>query len=699
MLKKIYLVLVFCLLSISSFAATRTIANGGGNWSTLGTWVEGAVPTSSDDVVATATSGSLTLDNSGTCKSIDFTNYVNTFDMGSKTLTVAGNFKLVSGMTFTPGTGTVYVTAASTITSAGKTFNVIKFGPYTYTLSENLTCASIDGYNITASSPAVINTSDIYITGNTVALAGLGFGGTGKIIFSGSGNQTWNGGAFVKNVTINKSGGTLTLQNKIYFGYSGSPTLYHQSGTVDEGTSTLQLQGTCTLDFTGGMELYNLEFYAYNKTVTLNSNITVNGTTSYVNSAATNTVNGNTMYMLGSITGYNSSTVMTGTTNLEVGGGNAQTWTGNGQVWKNNLTINKSGGTLLLSGTIGYNTGTLTRTAGTVDATTSNSALSIAAGCTLNTDGMSWNRISIAGSGSYTITLLSNFTSVGAVGYSGTAPTVTINGYVWNIQGDFSGSAIKFLGTTVFEFNGAANQSFSNGLTSTHTISNAIRINKTGGTLTLGTIQLLNTSIEHINGTVAPGTGTLILGGNNTLDCDGMTVNNVWMNYPTTGTTTLVSNLDCNYLYIAPGTLDQAGYQINVSGGWEKDASAIYTPNGGTVIFDGTASQTIVGNTTFYNLTLAASSNVSLTASQTFTVNNIFASDGRSGAITLNTTVGGTQAYLICNNISHVYKVTATDINSGLGAIVYDHQGAISNTVNWIVPMISKIKFGNIKIQ
>ncbi len=80
---KICLVAVFFVMGFFAFsshasAATRTISNTGGNWSATGTWVEGAVPTSADDVVATATSGNLIINTTAAVRSIDLTSYIGT---------------------------------------------------------------------------------------------------------------------------------------------------------------------------------------------------------------------------------------------------------------------------------------------------------------------------------------------------------------------------------------------------------------------------------------------------------------------------------------------------------------------------------------------------------------------------------------------------------------------------------------------
>lgn len=77
--------------------ATRTIAAGGGNWSSTGTWVEGAVPTAADEVVATAGSGQLTIDTAAVCRSINLTGYVNTLTISPTSSLTIGDATLPTG--------------------------------------------------------------------------------------------------------------------------------------------------------------------------------------------------------------------------------------------------------------------------------------------------------------------------------------------------------------------------------------------------------------------------------------------------------------------------------------------------------------------------------------------------------------------------------------------------------------------------
>jgi hypothetical protein len=139
-----------------------------------------------------------------------------------------------------------------------------------------------------------------------------------------------------------------------------------------------------------------------NGTTTLGDNWTVTGGVAATGGTAT--VNSNTLNIGGNLTATGA---ITGTTTLNING--TGTWTGTGVV-ATNLTINTSGTLTLASGvTIAYKTGTLTYTAGTIVNTGNTLALNGA--CTFNTNGMSWNNVSVGGGITVTINSLLSISS------------------------------------------------------------------------------------------------------------------------------------------------------------------------------------------------------------------------------------------------------------------------------------------------
>jgi len=68
--------------------AQRTISPAGGNFGSASAWVEGLVPTSSDNVVGITTSGSITMNASYTIQRIDLTSYSATWSYATRTLTL-----------------------------------------------------------------------------------------------------------------------------------------------------------------------------------------------------------------------------------------------------------------------------------------------------------------------------------------------------------------------------------------------------------------------------------------------------------------------------------------------------------------------------------------------------------------------------------------------------------------------------------
>lgn len=127
------------------------VKSAGGNASAAGTWSNisslgadnSGPPTSADDCIADLNSGQLTIDAATSMKSFSATDgvgdYANTITHNAFNWTVAGNFTLVAGMTYTPlATSTLTLSATSALTSAGKLFPLISVTGGTTTLADNL---------------------------------------------------------------------------------------------------------------------------------------------------------------------------------------------------------------------------------------------------------------------------------------------------------------------------------------------------------------------------------------------------------------------------------------------------------------------------------------------------------------------------------------------------------------------------------
>lgn len=119
--------------------ADRYVVAAGGNWNSTATWSTSdggaggaSVPTASDNVYLTASSGNLNVNATATCLDFDCAGYTGTLS-GSSAQTVSGTkFRLSAGMTctrtggltFNSTTGTCAITSAGqTLTTSGVTIN------------------------------------------------------------------------------------------------------------------------------------------------------------------------------------------------------------------------------------------------------------------------------------------------------------------------------------------------------------------------------------------------------------------------------------------------------------------------------------------------------------------------------------------------------------------------------------------------
>ena len=256
--------------------ATYYFRSLNGNWSSAASWsisdggpANGAVPTAADDAYFTSNSGNCTVNAAGmVCKTLIFNgvgagNYTNTFNL-TNTLTVSGSITLSSAMTFA-GTSTIFINAASTITTNTKVFtcNISTIGNPTFAIySFTITLADDMYVNGSFTLGGAVG-SILTLNGNTLYCGGslTGFGvillGTSNITMNGSGtlsvtafNSYMGGtGTFTFNTT-----GTINITGHIFLSASDR-TIQYVSGNVflprGQNLAIVNSAGITSLDLKG----------------------------------------------------------------------------------------------------------------------------------------------------------------------------------------------------------------------------------------------------------------------------------------------------------------------------------------------------------------------------------------------------------------------------------------------------------------
>lgn len=258
--------------------AVITISNTGGNWNSTGTWVGGVIPTTSDSIAATATSGQLTVNVNVSILSFDLSLYTSTLTINSTiTLTTTGagsTSTFGSSMTYSfLGTGTNQGSIAKGANAQTYTMNgTTQIPRLRSTTSTTLTCGSnLYITNFEPGSVDRVNGNDVYVYGNL----NYGFStlvGTSKIRFVGTGTITVLAiGAATTNaeLIIDCSGGTATISSQgigLGNGTNNSNIIFrHLSGTIinptfrpnfnSSSTTTLDLLSGTTWDLYGILQL------------------------------------------------------------------------------------------------------------------------------------------------------------------------------------------------------------------------------------------------------------------------------------------------------------------------------------------------------------------------------------------------------------------------------------------------------------
>ena len=203
----------------------------GTKWATTSGGAGGAaVPTSSDNVFFDASSGAVTITQSGSrvCNNLDCTGFTGTFTRTSAALTVSGSFKLVPGMTYTcnqTATTTFNATATGkTIAFAGKSTGPLTFNGSGggWTLQDDIAFVGSNDFTLTQGT--------LDLNGKTVNL--LAAVSTSDFLISGTGTKVLTMGA-----------ANVTCRSWLHTG---------TNCTINEGTSVINWTGT----FTGNSETY-----------------------------------------------------------------------------------------------------------------------------------------------------------------------------------------------------------------------------------------------------------------------------------------------------------------------------------------------------------------------------------------------------------------------------------------------------------
>lgn len=328
----------------------------------------------------------------------------------SSTLTINGSVIINTPAASMQWNNITFASSSPSTLSAALTLNgtLTISGSWTMVGAYLITCAAISVGSVTwIISNAITCSGTLTTTGNatingafTITIGGLTLGatlsGTSTLSLSGG---TWSGNfALSTNLIFNCT--TATVSGSVI--YSGTNTMTYTAGTITTTSSTLTVSGSCTLN-TNGINWNNITFNT-NGNVTLISNLTVNGLTTYSNTAS---VVGGGTYTIAANAGLTvtSNSGSTGTLATIILAG---TWQGGGTLY-NSLNF---AGIITVSGGVNYNTGTITWVSGVI--TTTSSTLTISGSTTLNTPSanVSWNNITV--NTTSTITLSATLTCTGS---------------------------------------------------------------------------------------------------------------------------------------------------------------------------------------------------------------------------------------------------------------------------------------------
>ena len=529
-----------------------------------------------------------------------------TLNLGTSAVTGTGIFTLESGATMKVGSPDGLVTG----TTLG---NVRVSGTHSYAASGNIVYNGSVAQNLGNEwgTGGALNTVSVNLEIANSSVSGV----TNNII--GSTNVVGSLTLTTGSLNIGNSN-TLNIQS-IFASTSGTIGGSSTSSLTFSGSGALGI-----LSFASGTEFLNNLTVTRTGDVKLGSNLTVSGTIALTNgnldfSGFTLTMNGGSISS--SATGLKSNS----TSNLIFGGSTfsgSVPFSGAGNQL-NNLTISTPGGAFTWNSAVTINTA-LTLTAG---ALTHTSGLTMATGSTVFKGGGSISGSVLGAVTSYNV----NYTGTGSTGLELPTTATALNNLTINSSGTvtLATNNITINGTALFSggtFSAGSNNLFMKGSTWTisgglfsagtgtvtfsgaTTVAGAAAFNNvtvtTGNSLTLpsGTISIVGNLVN--DGTLTPGTGTVTFAGTTTISG--------------------ASTSSFNNLTIT-GTLTAPAGSINVAGIWTNNAGT-FTAGTGTVVFNGNS--TIGGSTATNFNSITISGTGTLTSPATLNVGKDFTNNG-----------------------------------------------------------------------
>ncbi len=443
-----------------------------------------------------------------------------------------------------------------------------------------------------------------------------------EMYITGSGTQTLDFatvGSWDSDVIVNKSGGSVSLLTGMTLDQASMNSLTIEEGTFDINGQALTVDGTFSVEDGGNFQMAGTESpptptLASGSTVTYDATSGSNAIKDYgYHHLAFNGSGGTFTMHAGGETVAGNLTITAGKFDLD---GNDLTVTG---TFSNDDTLQLEGGETTASLTMDTDSGMVTYKG---DGSTAYSSLKLGSSyynLTFNNSGNSWGlsgaldvdgalnvNAGVLDTGTDNVNVAGNWT-VGGTGvyqagsntttFDGTSGTQTIITGGTGVNNDFNDVVINNSGTAVELSTNAID------IDGTLTITaGTIDISGQGLTATTGFSNDGNFQLEGGETVAVPGmdtdSGTVTYDGSGSYTPAGGTFYNLTFNG--SGTWTHTGNLDVDsVLTISAGTVDLAGYDLNVQGNYAKTGGT-FTSGSNTTTFDGTSgTQTInTGGTT-----------------------------------------------------------------------------------------------------